>query len=187
MSNRVAIFIDGAYLIQVLREEFQDIRIDFQRLSKALAGGSELLRTYYYNSPAYQDNPPTTEQRIRYANQRRFFNHLELLPRYKIRLGRLAYRGQDPGGSPVFEQKQVDILLSVDLVQLAAKRVIQEAILVAGDSDFIPAISAAQSEAVVVRLFHGSKPHSDLLREVDERFQFTREFNGINTANTSGC
>ena len=176
MPNRVAIFIDGAYLVKVLQEEFPGGRIDFQKLSESLAGGAEILRTYYYNSPAYQGNPPTQEQRERYASQRRFFNILELLPRYKVRLGRLAYRGEDATGNSVFEQKQVGILLSVDLVQLAAKRVIQEAVIVAGDSDFIPAIAAAQSEAVVVRLFHGANPHADLLREVDERYQFTPEF-----------
>jgi uncharacterized LabA/DUF88 family protein len=86
----------------------------------------------------------------------------------------LAYRGNDQQGHPKYEQKRVDILLGVDLVQLAAKQSIQEAILVAGDSDFIPAVVAAKSEGVLIRLYHGAKPHSDLWQEADERIQFNQ-------------
>ena len=174
MANRAAIFIDGAYLDFVLKDEFNDARIDYQALSKHLAGDSDILRTYYYHCPPYQGNPPTQEERERYAAQRRFYTALEQIPRYTVRLGRLAYRGTDPSGQPKYEQKRVDILLGVDLVQLAAKQAIQEAILVAGDSDFIPAVVAAKSEGVLIKLFHGSRPHADLHQESDERVQITQ-------------
>ena len=72
MADRVAVFIDGAYLDNVLRYEFNNARIDYQILSRELVGDSDLLRTYYYNCPAYQGNPPTEEERERYASQRRF-------------------------------------------------------------------------------------------------------------------
>ena len=107
---------------------------------------------------------------------RRFFTALERLPRYTVRQGRLAFRGVDDNGNPRYEQKRVDILLGVDMVQLATKNTIQEAILLAGDSDFIPAVTAAKSEGVVVRLFHGQRPHTDLWQEVDERVRITQEF-----------
>ena len=74
------------------------------------------------------------------------------------------------------EQKRGDSLLSVDLTMPAAKRLIQEAALVAGDSDFIPAIEAAKSEGVLNRLFHGQSVHSDLWTAADERVQFSQEF-----------
>ncbi len=60
------------------------------------------------------------------------------------------------------------------MVQLAAKQAIQEAILVSGDSDFIPAVLAAKQEGVLVRLFHGAKPHNELWKECDERNQITQ-------------
>ena len=173
MANRAAIFIDGAYLDFVLRDEFQGVRINYQALSEALAGGSDILRTYYYHCPAFQSNPPTESERTRYSAQRSFFASLERLPRYSIRLGQLALRF-DNRGRRKFEQKRVDILLGVDLVQLSAKQNIQEAILVAGDSDFIPAITAAKSEGVLVKLFHGVRPHDDLWREADERIRIDR-------------
>ena len=174
MPGRVAIFIDGAYLEFVLRDEFQEARIDHQTLSKCLAGDSDILRTYYYHCPAYQGNPPTKDESERYAAQRRFFTALENIPRYTVRLGRLAYRGLDQAGRPRYEQKRVDILLGVDMVQLAAKQAIQEAVLVSGDSDFIPAVLAAKQEGVLVRLFHGAKPHNELWKECDERNRITQ-------------
>lgn len=176
MADRVGIFIDGAYLDHVLREEFNNAHIDYQALSKTLAGNSDILRTHYYHCAVYQGNPPTQDESERYANQRRFFNALEKIPRYTVRLGRLAYRGIDQAGKPIYEQKRVDILLGVDLVQLAAKQSINEAILVAGDSDFIPAVTAAKSEGILIRLYHGARPHSDLWQEADERIQITQTF-----------
>ena len=175
LPNRVAVFIDGAYLEYVLRKEFGSARIDCRALSEKLAGGSDILRSYYYHCPAYQSDPPTEEERSRYSSQRRFFVALERLPRYSVRLGRLARRGSDSLGEYRFEQKRVDILLGVDLVLLAAKQSIQEAVLEAGDSDFIPAVSVAKAEGVLVRLFHGRAPHSDLWREADERVSITQQ------------
>jgi uncharacterized LabA/DUF88 family protein len=60
------------------------------------------------------------------------------------------------------------------MVQLAAKQNIDEAILLAGDSDFIPAVTAAKSDGVLVRLYHGQRPHSNLWQEVDERTEITQ-------------
>ncbi len=139
-----------------------------------MAGSGDVLRTYYYHCPPYQGNPPTQEERERYSAQRSFYTALERLPRFSVRLGRLAYRGDDGAGRPKFEQKRVDILLGVDMVLLAAKQSIQEAVLIAGDSDFIPAVSVAKSEGVLVRLYHGERPHSDLWAEADERVKISQ-------------
>ena len=94
-----------------------------------------------------------------------------MLPRFEVRLGRLQRR-EDSQGRPFYQQKRVDILLGIDMVQLAAKGHIREAVLLAGDSDFIPAVTAAKSEGVIVSLFHGTGCHRDLMREVDERRRF---------------
>ena len=175
MADRAAIFIDGAYLDRVRQDEFNGVRLNFQRMADVLTPDSSLLRAYYYDCPPYQDNPPSADQRNRYQERRKFFTALNRLPRFEVRLGRLERR-QGPDGRPRFEQKRVDILLGVDMVQLAAKQRIEQAILITGDSDFIPAISVAKSEGVLVRLFHGDNCHSELWQEVDERVKFTQEF-----------
>ena len=169
VPNRVAIFIDGSYLNQVLIHEHNRAKIDYSALSTKLAGDSEILRTYYYDCPPYQSRVPTQDEKDRYSSWRKFFDALDTLPRFTFRLGRLAYRGKDDDGKPVFVQKRVDLLLGIDLVSLAAKHLIQEAVLVAGDSDFVPVVEAAKAEGVLVRLFHGESPHQDLWRAADER------------------
>ncbi len=43
------------------------------------------------------------------------------------------------------------------------------AALLAGDSDFLPAIEAAKLEGAVIHLFHGRAPHDELRTCCDER------------------
>ena len=170
MPERSAIFIDEAYLSLFLREEYPGTRIDFRLLPAKLSEGTALLRTYIYASLPFQSSSPTPQENSLLSSRRQFFSMLRLLPRYTVKLGRTERR-TNPDGSFFYEQKRVDILLAVDLVKLSADGHIQQAILIAGDSDFIPAISAAKEEGVVVKLYHGGRPHRELLEEVDEHYR----------------
>lgn len=182
LINRTAIFIDGAYLDKLLELEFNRTRIDFGKLSKQVNGKGELLRTYYYHCPPHVSAVPTEEEKARAESKDRFFAALSRLPRFQTRLGKLVYRGEDRDGRPIFIQKLVDIMLGVDLVQLAATRQISRAVLIAGDSDFVPAIEVAKGHGVLAELWHGparSGPSSTVHRELwdccDERFEITEE------------
>jgi len=79
----------------------------------------------------------------------------------------------------LFEQKRVDVALATDLVMHGTKRLITHAILITGDSDFIPAVEIAQSEGVHITLFYGngenSMPHDELMDAVDSRHMITQE------------
>lgn len=176
--TRAAIFIDGAYLDWILRNELDLARIDYGKFSQALAAGLDILRTYYYHCEPYQGSPPTTEEAARLSKMQSFLHNLKQLPRYEIRLGKIAFRGTSLDGKPILEQKRVDILLGVDLVSLSVKQMITHAILVTGDSDFLPAIDVARNEGVLVHLFHGSKnpPHRELWDRCDERTPITQTF-----------
>lgn len=167
-----AIFIDGGYLEKVLKHEFKSIRIDFQKLSTELAGNKEILRTYYYNCLPYQKPSPSDDERRLFSSRQKFYNALERLPRYTVRLGKVAYRGEDAEGNKIYEQKQIDTLLSIDMVQLAALGKISDAILVAGDSDFVPAIKVVKELAVNVILYHSALSncyHRELWQICDDR------------------
>ena len=170
MADRVAIFIDAGYFEHVAR----GTSVDYEKIAAELAGGSPILRTYYYNCPPYQSRPPTEDERRRQAGADRFYARLKRISKFQVRLGRLAKRSCRDCNTTHFQQKRVDILLGVDMVLLAAKQAIQEAILVAGDSDFIPAITAAKSEGVLIKLYHGAQPHSDLRQEADERIRINQ-------------
>jgi len=158
----------------MLKEEFKSPKIDFKKFVELMAGGCEILRAYYYDCLPYQSSPPTPDERVRFGKKQSFLNYLEHLPRFEVRLGKLEYRGLDERRAPVFEQKRVDILICVDLALLAAKHQISDAVIFAGDSDFLPAIEAAKREGVVVHLYHGSRPHHDLIKMCDERTQMTQ-------------
>ena len=61
--------------------------------------------------------------------------------------------------------------MTVDLVMHSTKGHIGRAVLVAGDSDFVPAIAVAKNEGVVVTLDHGQSCHNDLRLAADESFR----------------
>jgi len=144
-------------------------------ITEKAGSGREIIRVYYYHCLPYQDAHPTPVQSQRFSNMQRFFRALQRTARFEVRKDRLAYRGLDNEGKPIFEQKRTDLLLGLDLALIAAKQLVDEAFIVAGDSDFIPAICAAKNEGIVVYLVHGSVCHDDLLDEADERIKITSE------------
>lgn len=175
-----AVFLDGGYVEKVLRFDHQEAKIDFQKLARLMAHPDELLRAYYYHCLPYQSNPPTEEERRRYAARHRFTTALSFLPRFEVRLGRLAYRGQSAGGEPIFQQKRVDCMVGVDMALLAGKGKITSAAIFTGDSDLIPAVESVKREGVLVTLWHGSfsehtRPSRELYEVADERRELTAE------------
>lgn len=182
VMHKVAIFIDGGYLDHELDKKRQGNRIDYQLLVKNIVARSgtdkEITRIYYYHCLPYQDNPPTDEQREKFSRTQKFFRALQRSPRFEVRTGRLAYRGNKADGTPIFEQKRVDLMIGLDLMALATKNIIDEVFLIAGDSDFVPAVTAVKKEGIVCYLVHGDNPHDDLLDEVDERIPLTQELVG---------
>ena len=168
--DRAVVLIDGGYLAKILDTDFKRTKIDFLKLSEELCKGSERLRTYYYNCMPYQHDPPTEEERRRFSAMDRFIYTLRKLPRFEVRLGKLGRIGGE------FVQKRVDILMAVDLVRMSWGRQIGKAILITGDSDFVPAVEAAKDAGVLVQLYYSrSSIHDELLLAVDDTFEFTRE------------
>jgi len=179
---RIAIFIDGGYLEKTLKNEFGEAIIDFRKLIEILANGKDLLRAYYYNCLPYQSTPPSSEESERFSKKEKFFAYLRRLPRISVKLGKLAYRGIDNEGKKLFEQKGIDTLLSIDMVNLASTRQVSDVILLAGDSDYIPAIEVTKTHGVGVILYHSQRRdsyHINLWEACDERVPITQAL--INT------
>lgn len=174
-----AVFIDGAYLEKVLQYEHARAKVDFRLLVDAMIGDDVLLRTYYYNCPPYQSNPPTDEERSRYSSWRRFEDALRNIPKFDVRLGKLVFRGTRSDGKRIFQQKGVDLMLGVDMALLAAKSRLAKVVLLSGDSDFVPAIEAVKREGILTTLWHGSDGRDssasrELQQTCDERHELTR-------------
>lgn len=159
MADRAAVFIDGGYLNKVV-DDYNRPRVDFAHFVKGITSGLSLLRSYYYQCPAYRSDPPTEEENERYRRQERFFSALRRIPDFEVRLGYLAHRGFDAESRPIFEQKGADIWLAVDMIRLSLTNKIEYVCLVGGDGDFCPVVQAVKDAGVSVRLFHGPGPRS---------------------------
>src|SRR2546427_9126898 len=92
--------------------------------------------------------------------------------RLEVRLGRLQFINDE------FRQKGVDVLLSMDLVELAATGQISKAVIVTGDSDFAPAAKRARDKGVLVVLFYSPSTyvHDELFQSCDDRLTLDRDF-----------
>ena len=161
----LTVFVDGDYLAKALNPGPMRIRVDYSLLGEQVrrivdqdsSNPIDLLRTYYYTCPPYQAQRPTPDQESRMNGYLKFRNKMESLPRLTLREGRLHFRGRDANGNAIFQQKRVDLLLGLDIALLSAKSRVTHIALVAGDSDFLPAVEVAKREGVAVWLFHGPR------------------------------
>ena len=185
---RLALFIDGGYIDKLCEKEFGRARINFANFQSALkqivadktSEPLDLLRTLFYHCPPYQGNPPSEDEKRRTAGFRRFADALKGIDNFDFREGRLALRGYDKDGRPIFQQKRVDLLLGLDIALMSARESITHMGLITGDSDLIPAVLVAKLEGVNTWLFHGPKVSradgsstysQDLWQEVDMRHE----------------
>ncbi len=184
--ERVAVFIDNGYFKKV-QDSFK-IAVDYLKFSEELIGDPNLctrFRTYVYDCPPHQSNPPTEEQMKLKSGFDSFRYNIARLPRFEFRTGRLQLQRNEDGDvlfkkdgkTPLLRQKGVDMALGIDVARLAATKQIQKVVIVAGDSDFIPAIFAAKQEGALVTLYYttDSYLHDSLYESCDDRYTITKE------------
>jgi uncharacterized LabA/DUF88 family protein len=171
LLEKGAIFIDGGYLNKVLKFQFSNSKIDYLRFSELICLDLQLnrLRTYfYYCLPINRKG--NVEDIERMINAQKFLENLKRLPRFEVKLGKLQLIGNQ------FRQKMIDILISLDITNMAFERQIEHVIIIAGDSDFVPAIKKAKNYGSIVHLYyHPSSIHNELLDEVDECHKIDNE------------
>lgn len=173
MVEKVAVFIDLGYINAVTRK-LGNLRINFENFIKSFINSEkeELYRTYFYYCPPFQSSPPTPEERLLQSNLDRFVKRLKSMPRTEVRMGKLTKtrRGE-------FVQKRVDTYFAIDLVKLAIKGSIKRAVLIAGDSDFVPPILEAKENDVIVKLvYYANTVQSELVEVCDERQEINAEY-----------
>ena len=172
--DKAVVFIDNGYFSKILKKYFGEPDIAYETFSDLLCKDEyKRLRTYVYDCMPYQSNPPTSEEKKRYSRMDEFVHTIKNLPRFEFRKGRL--QKIVVGNKVIFKQKMVDVLLSVDLVRLSWSKQIQAAILVAGDSDYVPAVEAARDAGVLVILYYKKPVHNELLEAVDEHYEITND------------
>ncbi|MTB72981.1 NYN domain-containing protein [Arsenicicoccus cauae] len=166
MRSYCALYVDVGYLLcssatRVTGTSLRGgVRVDHQALIQRLLAqveadsGLPLLRVNWYDSGGNVNGAPNTSQLA-----------IGMLPRVKLRLGRL---------SPAGEQKGVDLRLGLDLVRHARNRIVDVLYLLCGDDDLTEAVEEAQGHGAQVILVGvpdaEGRPHAvarHLQREAD--------------------
>ena len=173
------VFIDGGYFEKIRDKVYgAKVKIDLECLSNKLSEPYRRLRTYYYNAYPYQSpHNPSSEEKERFSKSQRFYDRLNKLDRFEVRLGKTVKRFSHEG-APYYTQKGVDVYFSIDILKVAWGGYAKYIILVAGDADFVPAIRAAKEKGTIIRLVYyddGNNAPNDLLNTVDERVPLTKE------------
>jgi uncharacterized LabA/DUF88 family protein len=140
MRSHCALYVDAGYLLASAATLMtgtslrSGINVNHDRLIKGLVNQAEessglpLLRVNWYDS-APRGIPDETQNRI------------GLLPRVKLRLGRVGWDG---------EQKGVDLRIGLDLVAHARNGAVDAIYLISGDDDLTEAVEEAQGHGVQV-------------------------------------
>lgn len=166
MRSYCAVYVDAGYLLAsaATRVTGTSLRsgvvIQYRDLIEALIcqveqeSGLPLLRVNWYDAAGGPGGAPDPWQ-----------DQLGMLPRLKLRLGRMS-----PGG----EQKGVDLRIGLDIATHGRNRIADVIYLLSGDDDLTEAVEEAQGHGVQVILLaapdrHG-RPHAvsrNLQREAD--------------------
>ncbi len=140
MRSHCALYVDAGYLLASAATLMtgtslrSSINVNHERLISALvekaeeSSGLPLLRVNWYDS-AKKGIPDVVQDRI------------GLLPRVKLRLGRVGWDG---------EQKGVDLRIGLDMVAHARNGAVDAIFLVSGDDDLTEAVEEAQGHGVQV-------------------------------------
>lgn len=178
-GGRAVVLIDGGYLDHVLKSCGVRGDVDYDQLIHALARPAILKEAFYYHCRHYRPKNPTPEDRKRQAASDSFFDRLERVPLLTVRYGKLVRRGETPDGQPILVQKQVDVLLAVEIVRIALRHEASEIVLLTGDSDLLPALRIARDEGIRIRLAHGTRdnrPHGELRELAHESHSLDRDW-----------
>lgn len=131
--------------IEKMREELLKLIFDEFKIDEA-----NFLRIYWYDGISKNGIPSKINEQINF------------LENFKVRYGTINSNNQ---------QKGVDGLIIADLINLAQNKAITSALLISGDADLAPGVSAAQTLGIkVYRVeMHNSEASSHILRaEVDK-------------------
>ncbi len=163
INERLIIFIDGSNLFHGLR--YLNIRIDYSKLVEFLKENRHLVRTYFYTAvPQEKDIKRGSVEWESFIRQKRFLDELALSG-IKVKTAKLR---KTPKGEYI--EKEVDIMISTDMLSLAYQNAYDTAMLVSGDSDFIYTVEEVQRIGKRVENASFRRTSSYNLRKVCDRF-----------------
>jgi len=138
------VFIDEGFLDKLSKYFGEGKRLKFDKfcLAKNLAKKRGLFckKLFYYTAPPFQSGFPSEDEKQKKAGHDKFIRSLSSNKDIVVREGR-CQRTFGKNGNPVYKQKGVDTLLTIDLGHLKEDYPnIKKIVLVSSDTDFCPAI-----------------------------------------------
>ncbi|MEH2347710.1 MAG: NYN domain-containing protein [Nostoc sp.] len=171
IKNVKYLFIDGGCLDSLL-ESFSDklfgkkqLEIDYCRLANGYH------KVFYYDClPAQKQGENQVDYQNRIKPKIKLFNHLKSLDRFHVYEGTARFRDKRRGQ----EQKEVDIMIAVDMYRHSSRKNMDEATLLTSDLDFKPLIDALVQEGMYVSLWYPkTKANYELVDAADSRQALT--------------
>ncbi|MEH2127075.1 MAG: NYN domain-containing protein [Nostoc sp.] len=124
-------------------------------------------KVFYYDClPAQKQGENEADYQNRIKPKIKLFNHLKSLDRFHVYEGTARYRDKRRGQ----EQKQVDIMIAVDMLTHSFRKNMDEATLLTSDLDFKPLIDALVQDGMYVSLWYPkAKTNYELVDAADSR------------------
>jgi uncharacterized LabA/DUF88 family protein len=156
MEEITYVYIDGGYL----KTEYQNtvrklfgnqFDMDYSKI-KHMANAR---RVFYYDciDDIQKPNEDEDDLRARIQRQEEYLDSIDALDGFHVRRGHLA-RGRNK------QQKEVDVLLAVDMMNHAFGRNMTRAVLISGDRDFRPVVESVTGTGTYVEVMYRKKSGS---------------------------
>ncbi|MGA2622245.1 MAG: NYN domain-containing protein [Bacteroidota bacterium] len=195
---KTAILLDGHFsrihLRSLTKKNATRKRLD--ALAEAsLIDGEMSSGIYYYDCSPYSEilnlpisnTPHDFSKDPNYYMAKRMQGKLRADQHFHLRRGQLSFDGWalrpecleelknkprrlvDEDFEPRIRQKQVDLLIGIDMAKLAIKKEVERMVLVTSDSDLVPAIKYAQTRGVKVFLITSDRAKAILKQSCQRR------------------
>jgi len=142
--ERTFVFIDSAYLSEIAKHllETRYPHYDLNKFALNLTKEQNLSCSgiFYYTAPPYQSSQPSTKEKRKKAKYDKFISRLRSIANFIVREGRC--QKTDDG----YQQKGVDTLLTMDLMDVCARENVKKIILIACDTDFVPILNKIRED-----------------------------------------
>jgi uncharacterized LabA/DUF88 family protein len=154
MDDTKYLFIDGGYVQRIHRSAMEAVFGVAGDLSiQKIVNDVDPFRTYYYDcveeTPKDSESQSDFEERV--APRNAYLAQIQSLPGVHVRLGTLSGRHRKQKEP---RQKEVDVLIAVDMLTHGFNRNMRRAALLAGDLDFRPVVEALVQGGVFVEVWY---------------------------------
>jgi uncharacterized LabA/DUF88 family protein len=162
-SQDTYLFIDGEYLRHIFSDAMKEMFLcnvcDEDIDCKTMKEDARAKRAFFYDCIDDERQPGETEENFqkRVRTQETFFGKLGELHRFHVRQGSLK------GTKKRRRQKEVDVLLAVDMLTHGYDGNMEKAVLIAGDLDFRPVVESLVRRGAFVEVWYEAKSASSEL------------------------